>query len=83
MKFPLYEYEWYDHYKKTGWQDPAEFQGEVEPFVIYGTGYLFHEDKLYYYFTDGMAPKNRTYNDVMAILKSAVKRKKLIKTVTL
>lgn len=70
--YPLYKYEWYDHYSRDGWCDPETVS---QPYLVKGVGYLFKEDKHYLYFTDNVVESTGQLKGIMAILKSALKKK--------
>lgn len=77
-KFKCYEYEWYDHAHKSGWQ----YDIDTKDYIVHSVGFLVGEDKLHYFFTDGLVPSTAAYHGVMQVLKSAIKRKKVLFTKT-
>ncbi len=76
FKAKCYEYEWYDHNHKEGWQ----WSINATPYVVHSVGYLVGEDKLHWHFTQGVEPLNGAMQGTMSILKASLKRKKLIFT---
>jgi len=80
MKYKLYEYSWYDHYSSSGWKTTVPVN---ETYLVHSVGYLIGEDPKQLHFTHGIVPKEGQFNGVMTVLKSALKSKKLLKTVSL
>lgn len=76
VKFKLYEYVWHDHAFSSGWRTSVD----KDKYLVLGVGYLVDEDKDHYYFTSGLVPTSGQYHGVMTIVKSALVKKKLLKT---
>lgn len=75
--FKLYEYIWYDHFSESGWKQDGDIK--TRPYLVYGVGYLVDEDDNYLYFTDGLVPSTGQFRGTMAVLKAALKTKKIIR----
>lgn len=73
MKLTCYEYTWLDHAKCEGWK----YEINKDPYYVHSVGYLIGEDKLHYFFTDGVVPSTGAYHGTMQVMKAVCKKKKL------
>ena len=77
IKYPLYTYQWYDHFSSSSWKTLGDVRSPA--YLVHGVGYLIDEDKDYLYFSDGLVLSTGQTKGSMAVLKSALKSKKKIK----
>ena len=76
--FKLYEYIWYDHFSESGWKSDGAVK-VARPYLVYSVGYLVDEDDHYLYFSDGLVPSTGQFRGTMAVLKQALKSKKVLR----
>lgn len=72
-KYPLYKYQWYDHFSNSSWVTKDKVKSEA--YLVESVGFLVDEDDTYYYFTDGVVTSTEQFRGTMAILKKALKGK--------